>query len=211
MICHMWSLIGKRYLGEAHTHRKRKRSACIKEHGGYLILLPDRKKTFWVCRLCDAKGKTAMSDVQSTNAAQEHIRKEHQIKGQDNDEEDSAETSRRDVLAMQRMAARGSQITKTKDDSFKAALASWVVDQNVPLKAVEHASFRDLLTLLAVDDNFLPKSHATIGKWLMAEFDQKRMVIKEQLHEDSISKIHLTLTCGHLTISLLCWVSSPTV
>jgi hypothetical protein len=78
----------------------------------------------------------------------------------------------RNVLIMLKIFARGAQIAKTKYDSFKAALVDWVVDQNVLLKAVEYMSFRDFLTLLAVDvDNFFPRFLATVRKWLMAEFD----------------------------------------
>ena len=49
------------------------------------------------------------------------------------------------------------------------------------------------MTILVNDvDNFLPRSHATVQKWLMAEFDKKKLKIKQQLHEDFVSKIHLT-------------------
>ena len=58
----------KRYLREEHTHRRRKRNSWIKEHGVYLILLPNKKKTFWLCRLCDARRKTVPSNLSSNHS-----------------------------------------------------------------------------------------------------------------------------------------------
>jgi hypothetical protein len=168
-------LKGKSYIREKHTYRKWKRNAWVKDHGIYLILLPNRKKTFWLCRLCDKKHKIVMFSASSTNAAQEHMQKVHKVTGLDDDDDengDSREKGVRDVLQMQRMAARGVHIAKTKYTSFKTHLVDWLVDQNIPLAAVKHDSFRDLLIILAVDvDNFLPRSHATIEKWLIAEFN----------------------------------------
>ena len=47
------------------------------------------------------------------------------------------------MLHMQRQAAKGAHIAKTKYELFKGLLIEWVVDQNVPLAAVEHESFRN--------------------------------------------------------------------
>ena len=185
-------LQGKRYVKEEHTHRKRKRNAWVKDHGIYLILLPEKTKTFWLCRQYDENHKIVLLAAASTNSAQDHMKDTHRISDQDEDE-DSQAGNTRDVLHMQRQAARGAHIAKTKHELFRNLLIEWIVDQNVPLAAVDHESFRNLLTVLAVDvDSFLPKSSTTVQKWLIAEFDKKKLGIKQQLHEDSISKIHLT-------------------
>jgi hypothetical protein len=190
-------LKGKSYIRKEHTYRKRKRNAWVKDHGIYLILLPDRKKTFWLCRLCDKKHKVVIFSALSTNAAQEYMQKAHKVTGFDNDDDDNKdrdgkEKGVRDVLQMQKMATKDVHIAKTKHTSFKTYLIDWLVDQNIPLTAIKHDSFRDLLTILAIDiNNFLPRSHATIGKWLITEFNQKKLRIKQQLHKDTRNKIHL--------------------
>jgi hypothetical protein len=94
-------LEGKSYIREEHTYRKRKRNAWVKDHGIYLILLPDRKKTFWLCRLCDKKHKIVMFSALSTNAAQEHMQKVYKVTGLDDDDDengDGREKGVRDVL-----------------------------------------------------------------------------------------------------------------
>jgi hypothetical protein len=102
------------------------------------------------------------------------MQKKYSITGQDEDENSRAGNIR-DVLHIQKQAARDAHVAKTKHELFKGLLIEWVVDQNVPLAAVKHESFRDLLTVLAVDvNNFLPKFHSTVQKWLMAEFDKKK-------------------------------------
>src|SRR5271170_7884929 len=115
------------------------------------------------------------------------MQKEHQISGQDEEEEDrEGRGDIRDVLYMQRQAARGAFVTKTKHELFKGLL-DWIVDQNVPLSAVEREPFRDLLTVLSNDvDHFLPKSGSTVQSWLMHEFGRKERRIKQQLREDSV-------------------------
>ena len=182
---------GKRYIREDQTSRRRKRKGWVKDYGTYLTLLPERKKTFWLCTRCDEKHKVALYDAQSTNATQRHMQKQHQISGQDEEEEGSGRI--RDVLQMQRNAARGAYVTKTKHELFQSLLLEWIVDQDVSLSAVEHESFRNLLTVLASDvDHFLPKSGITVQGGLLDEFDKRKLEIKERLHEDAISKVHLT-------------------
>jgi hypothetical protein len=164
----------------------------VKDYGIYLILLPEKKRTFWLCRRCDENYKIVFLAAASTNSAQDYMKDAHGISGQDEDE-DSRAGSTRDVLYMQRQAARGAHVTKTKHELFRSLFIEWIVDQNVLLAAVEYESFRNLLTVLAVDvDSFFPKSSATVQKWLIAEFDKRKLGIKQQFHEDSVSKIHLT-------------------
>ena len=94
---------------------------------------------------------------------------------------------------MQRLAAQGNLIPRPKAESFKALLIKWIVEQNLPLTAVESDTFRDLLCLLSKEvDAYLPLSGDTIHNWIMTEFDLRKQSIKRQLYDEPISKIHLT-------------------
>jgi hypothetical protein len=187
----------KRYIREDWVQKKRKRWSWVGDHGTYLVEIDENfnsKKTWWSCNLCDKVQKQCLYAAQSTNAATIHLKTEHRLSAKDNEEEpDGRKIGQRDVLKMQRDAAIGSIIPKTKYELFRALLLNWVVDQNVALAAVEHDSFRDLLTVLSREVNlFLPSTGDTVHNWLMAEFDLRKQDIKRQLRRNPISKIHLT-------------------
>ena len=97
------------------------------------------------------------------------------------------------MLSMQRQAAKGATVAKTKYELFKSLLLEWIVDQNIPLTAVEHGSFRAFLTVLSPDvDSYLPNSAGTVRNWLITEFDRAKKEIKHQLREDPMSQIHIS-------------------
>ena len=71
-------LIGnKRYSREEHISKKRPRGGWVKDHGIYLVLMPEKKNTFWLCRRCDEKCRIALYDAQATNGASKHLKRVH--------------------------------------------------------------------------------------------------------------------------------------
>ena len=182
---------GKSYIKEDWTQRKRKRFSWIQQYGTYLLEAENHKKAHWLCNICDKKHKVVIFNAQSTNAAAGHLKADHHITGRDEDEESRGGI--RTVLSMQRQAAKGATVAKIKYELFKSLLLEWIVDQNIPLTAVEHESFRAFLTVLSPDvDSYLPNSAGTVRNWLMTEFDGAKTEIKRQLREDPVSRIHIS-------------------
>jgi hypothetical protein len=187
------------YLKADWLKLKRKRTSWVSDYGTYLVEVSDKyekKKIWWSCNLCDTAKKIQLYAASSTNAADGHLRQEHKAhtQSQSTDQEiNSSKRPRHDVLAMQRLAAQGNLIPRPKAESFKALLIKWIVEQNLPLTAVESDTFRDLLCLLSKEvDAYLPLSGDTIHNWIMTEFDLRKQSIKRQLYDEPISKIHLT-------------------
>ena len=93
---------------------------------------------------CTAK-KIQLYAASSTNAADGHLRQEHGARAQSqsltDNKNNSTKRPRHDVLAMQRLAAQGNLIPRPKAESFKALLLKWIVEQNLPLTAVESDTF----------------------------------------------------------------------
>jgi hypothetical protein len=188
------------YLKADWLKLKRKRTSWVSDYGTYLVEVNERyekKKIWWSCNLCDTAKKIQLYAASSTNAADGHLRQEHGAHAQSqsltDDEDNGAKRPRYDVLAMQRLAAQGNLVPRPKAESFKALLLKWIVEQNLPLTAVESDTFRDLLCLLSKEiDAYLPLSGDTIHNWIMTEFDLRKQSIKRQLYDEPISKIHLT-------------------
>lgn len=182
---------GKDYIKEDWTQKKRKRFSWIQEYGTFLLEAENHKRAHWLYNICDKKHKVVIFNAQSTNAAVGHLKVDHHITGRDEDEESRGGI--RNVLSIQRQAAKGATVAKTKYELFKSLLLEWVVDQNIPLTAVEHDSFRAFLTVLSPDvDSYLPNSAGTVRNWLMTEFDGAKKEIKRQLREDPVSRIHIS-------------------
>ena len=182
---------GKGYIKEEWTQKKRKRFSWIQQYGTFLLEAENHQKAHWLCNICDKKHKVVIFNAQSTNAAAGHLKADHRITSRDEDEESRGGI--RNVLSMQRQAAKGATVAKTKYELFKSLLLEWIVDQSIPLTAVEHESFRAFLTVLSQDvDNYLPNSADTVRNWLMTEFDRGKKEIKRQLHEDPVSRIHIS-------------------
>jgi hAT family C-terminal dimerisation region len=188
------TLQNKRYVREDWLHKKRKRRSWVGDHGTFLIEITNGFEplaTWWACDICDRAGKLTIFKADSTNAADRHLKSDHSLQEHNGDEPDRP--PRLTVLQMQRKAASGALIIKDKVNAFRTLLLQWIVDQNLPLSAVESEFFRDLLTLLSHDvDTFLPKSGDTVHDWLMASFDTRKQDIKRELKEDALSKIHLS-------------------
>ncbi len=169
----------KRYIKEDWLHKKRKRRSWVGGHGTYLVEINsdfEPQGTWWACDLCDKKRTTCLYKADSTNAADGHLKGEHSLDDIDGDEQ--TKRPRLSVLQLQRKAAAGTLISRDRTASFKALLLQWIVDQNIPLSAVESDFFRNLLTLLSKDvDVFLPTSGDTVHNWLMAAFDARKQDI----------------------------------
>jgi hypothetical protein len=77
-------------------------------------------------------------------------------------------------------------------DTFKALLIRWIVCCQLAFYMLENTAFRDLVAYLnAALGALLPKARATLRKWIIAEYDDRKIILKTELQE-SVSKIHIS-------------------
>jgi hypothetical protein len=124
------------------VQKKSKRRAFCSPHGAYLVEIGDdfeQKKTWWSCNLCDEAKKTLLYVADSTNAATKHLKAEHRLQEVVDapNSDDGVPLAARDVLTMQREAARGAFVPRPTVELFRSLFLEWIVDQNISLAAVE--------------------------------------------------------------------------
>lgn len=133
----------------------------------------------------------------STTPAATHLREKHRLNS-DGAIEDPAPS----VLDQQQAAAEKQNtepstfskylVTQTDVNAFKQALLRWIVLACMALNAVENDAFRLMIKLLNPGIfEYLYKSHNSIKKMLMSDFELRKKAVREEL-ANSISKIHIS-------------------
>ena len=89
--------------------------------------------------------------------------------------------------------------TKTKLDAFKEAIVRWIVVAHIALSCVEIQELRALVKVLnkGIFD-FLYKTGDTINRLVLADFEQRKERVKNDLHT-ARSKIHISFLVQHLS------------
>ena len=83
-------------------------------------------------------------------------------------------------------------VEKKNMDTFKALLVRWIVCCQLAFSILENKVFRDLIAYLNSGfGKLLPKATATLRKWIFAEYEERKAVLKAEL-QASISKIHIS-------------------
>lgn len=208
------NLNGKKYVKEGHTHRLIPRRSHIWKYGHALIELPSRN-SFWACNICDAKGIVTMYMGSSTGNAGNHLLEAHRIaKPRDKrdfiDFEDddsisdatnsqSSSPSSSGSYSINTLFDRANKRVKSTlypadlVDEFKRLLIQWVVHFQIALVAVENESFYQLLELLNPRvAALLPATGDTVRRWIIDAYEVYKCRIKRELHEQSISMIHIS-------------------
>lgn len=76
---------------------------------------------------------------------------------------------------------------------FRNLLIRWIVQFQIALIAVENKSFYRLLSLLSPTlAALLPIAGDTVRKWIIDKYDEYKSKIKQELHNNSISLIHIS-------------------
>jgi hypothetical protein len=82
-------------------------------------------------------------------------------------------------------------VTTVQKETFKVLLIRWIVGCQIAFFMMENKLFRDLIHCLnAAVAAYLPKATATIRRWIMAAYTQRKEDLKEEL-QLSISKVHI--------------------
>lgn len=95
-------------------------------------------------------------------------------------------------LAAAAAAARPA-IPRSAADRFKDSLVNWVVDSDLPFKAVQHHEFRTMLSILngRMIDTLMPETGKTIAAWVDKKHLQGHTQLKESLAASPYKK-HLS-------------------
>jgi hypothetical protein len=196
--------IGKQsFVLESWAHKKRKKKSAIDKYGVRLTKVDgegNQKGEYWVCNECEKRGKTFPYALVngSTSSAIGHLRATHGALLAENSSAEASESEpprrrQRTLLDLQKEGVNRRFVSKTSAESFRETLLSWIADADVPFSAVEHPAFRQLLGLLNEDlvAELLPRSGSTIKRWLEAEFDTQKELVKSKLATSPYMK-HLT-------------------
>ena len=122
-----------------------------------------------------------------TDHIADHLRVKHRVTktGQVNSEASVLEQQ-------QRGSTISSLISRVNYDAFRTTLIHWIVCMHIPFSIVENTFFRAFLaTISASVGSLLPLDGDTIRKWIMGEFQRKKVEIKQSLHT-SKSLIHFS-------------------
>ena len=185
------------YIKAAYVHAKRPRHSWIWQHGTSLLRLPGQEIWF-SCTLCDEKHHPQLYSAKTTTNAIRHLNVSHGLRDPDASPSDSEpESTQPRVNAMFAFSNASSNkrqriIPRGLYDRFKDALLSWIIAYQVAFLVVENNFFQDLINLLSPTlANFLPISN-TIRAWIIERYAQKKVKMKDELHKNSISMIHIS-------------------
>jgi hypothetical protein len=193
------------------VHSSRERRSPIWIHGFGLIEIPSQKK-YWACKLCDDIGRTHLNVITATGNALDHLDIEHHIprpkRPRDIDHQDSSTSSTSSSRASSPSSDQGTlpkmfeKATKKLKrmlypeelvEAFKDRLIKWLVENQIPLTAVESDLFYKILQLCEPTiAALLPYSGNTARSWVMEAYEARRKLLKVEILSNSVSKIHIS-------------------
>jgi hypothetical protein len=204
---------GTDYVKEGHVHSMRERRSPIWKHGYGLIELSNQKR-HWACKPCDNKGIYTLFVCSSTANASKHLHEVHKIaktKRPRDLEDDYEDDSLPSTPASQASSGSSDQSTipelfgrpakKRKGvlypeelvAEFKERLVKWLVAYHIPLVDVENELFWSILELCEPRiAALLPYSGDTIRGWIMEAYDERKDLLKREIHQNSVSMIHIS-------------------
>jgi hypothetical protein len=143
------------------------------------------KRPFYYCYDCeDSRSGQQLPSADGTTGARVHMKAYH------NRDPDTGV-----VTAKALKKDKDKVISFIKEESlstFKGLLVRWFVVCQLAFFMLENTVFRDLITYLSSGlAAYLPKARATLRKWIMAEYEEQKIALKEEL-EASISKVHVS-------------------
>jgi hypothetical protein len=178
-------LAGAEYyrLNTLHKKQERKQTSKCWSFGEAVVRASDKKR-FYYCYQCeDDKRTQQLPSIDGTTGARGHMKSCH------NRDPDTGE-----LLATKAVSKNAvySVVQASKMDTFKALLIRWIVCCQLAFYMLENTAFRDLVAYLnAALGALLPKARATLRKWIIAEYDDRKIILKTELQE-SVSKIHIS-------------------
>ena len=166
---------------------------------GEKLLRQSDKKPFYYCYDCeDANTKQDLPSADGTTTARNHMKSEHK-RDPDTGVIEVKEVPKETVFT----------IVKAESlERFKALLVRWFVVCQLAFFMLENDVFRDLIAYLSAGlAAYLPKARSTLRKWILAEYEERKIVLKAEL-EGSISRIHISFdiwTAGNWIAIISVW------
>ena len=190
----------------ANTYRKSQKSQ-IWDLGTEFVSI-DGKTAAWKCSICET---VVVLSNKSTSNATRHLRKKHRIMQADDEDEDKG------AVATQAKSTDGAYhalVNRVDITQFRKLLVDWIVQDQLPLSSVKSTSFRAMLLCLQPSiERYLIKSHNTMRSWVVDEFEQARLLVKQRLALAK-SKIHISFDLwtspnAHAIVAVVAHFLSP--
>lgn len=162
----------------------RKESSKVWLFGEALLRRQDKRR-FYYCYDCEDKGlNQPLLVIDGTSSARHHMSSVHHR---------NPATGVVDAAAQKvDNQAVYCVVNKTDMKDFKEKLVMWLVVCQLAFFMLENSVFRDLLNCLNVAlAAYLPKASATIRKWTISEYEQKKKALIKELAA-SISSINIS-------------------
>jgi hypothetical protein len=161
----------------------RKEPSVCWSYGERLIQSSDKKK-FYYCYDCeDDKLTQQLVTADGTTNPRSHMKTWH---SRDPDT---------GVAAVKPKKDQDKVISFVKTESlkeFKRLLVRWFVVCQLAFFMLENTVFRELIAFMSSGvAKHLPKASATLRKWIMEAYDDKKIALKEEISK-SISRIHIS-------------------
>jgi hypothetical protein len=183
---------GVEWLAIDHTANQKRGSKIsgIWDHGGEYININNPGGAHrWICDLCNKD----LSLTGSTSNILRHLLKRHKIRVVEVDPEaqdlsDEEEAS----LISQNSSLLTSYLNQVDIERFRELLVRWIVQCQIPFRAIQRSQFSDLLLCAAPSlKSYLASSPSTIKSWVLNDYLKAFEQVKSRL-SDSNSKIHLS-------------------
>lgn len=194
------------YVKASYVHAKRPRHSWIWQHGTSLLRLPEQEIWF-SCNICDEKHHPQLYSAKTTTNAIRHLKIRHGLRDSDaypSDSEPESTQPRVDTIfaASNTSNKRQRIIPQGLYDRFRDALLAWIISFQIAFLVVENNFFRDLINLLSPTlSQFLPTGN-TIRAWIIERYTREKAKLKDELHQEAISMIHISFDLWTSTNSL---------
>ncbi|KYG40534.1 hypothetical protein M433DRAFT_77779, partial [Acidomyces richmondensis BFW] len=164
----------------------RKGISKVWQFGEALVRRSD-KKEFYYCYDCEAlKDSQPLLVLDGTSTARHHMRIKHYRDPDTGVIAVPKEPLKRDKQAVYTV------VEAKQINVFKAYLIRWIVCCQLAFFMLENSVFRELIIWLnAALGALLPAARSTLRRWIIAEYEERKEVLKAEL-QASFSSIHIS-------------------